>query len=172
MLAATVFDIWKNASVFTQSNFVFLLVGIFVSFIAALVSVKLLVGFLKKHNFVVFCIYRILIALFFWLVVKIWYNYPMKIHRFKIISILLAFAFLFMALEADICHNHEDFAFHNDCPGCLWLIISIFIFVVISSCLGLLHVRSSFVFITRIKIPNTNFKPENYLRSPPVLFSL
>ena len=71
MLAATVFDIWKNASVFTQSNFVFLLVGIFVSFIAALVSVKLLIGFLKKHNFVVFGIYRILVALLFWLVVKI-----------------------------------------------------------------------------------------------------
>ena len=70
MLAATVFDIWKNANVFTQSNYVFLLVGVFVSFIAALVSVKFLVGFLKKHNFVVFGIYRILIALLFWLVVK------------------------------------------------------------------------------------------------------
>jgi len=70
MLAATVFDIWKNAGVFTQSNFVFLLVGVFVSFIAALVSVKFLIGFLKKHNFVVFGIYRILIALLFWLVVK------------------------------------------------------------------------------------------------------
>jgi len=71
MLAATVFDIWKNAGVFTQSNFVFLLVGVFVSFIAALVSVKFLVGFLKKHNFVVFGIYRILVALLFWLIVKI-----------------------------------------------------------------------------------------------------
>ena len=70
MLAATVFDIWKNANVFTQSNYVFLLVGVFVSFIAALVSVKFLIGFLKKHNFVVFGIYRILIALLFWLVVK------------------------------------------------------------------------------------------------------
>jgi len=70
MLAATVFDIWKNPSVFTQSNFILLLVGVLVSFIAALVSVKFLVGFLKKHNFVVFGIYRILIALLFWLVVK------------------------------------------------------------------------------------------------------
>jgi len=71
MLAATVFDVWKNYSVFTQAHFVFLLIGIAASFIAALVSVKFLVGFLKKHNFVVFGVYRMLIALLFWLIVKI-----------------------------------------------------------------------------------------------------
>jgi len=96
----------------------------------------------------------------------------MQTHRFKIVPLLLVFAFLFFALGADVCHNHEDGEFHNDCPGCLWLIIFTFIFVVISACLGLLYVRPSFVFVTRIKIPNTTFKPENYLRSPPVLFSL
>jgi len=96
----------------------------------------------------------------------------MKTHKFKIVPLLLVFAFLFMVLGADVCHNHEDGEFHNDCPGCLWLMISVFIFVVVSACLGLLHVRSSFVFVARIKIPNANFKPENYLRSPPALFSL
>ena len=103
----------------------------------------------------------------------LWYNHSMKAHRFKIIPLLLVFAFLFIALGADICHNHEDGEFHHDCPGCLWLVISTFTFVVISTFLGLLYLTSKFVFVDCIKIPNTNFKPENYLRSPPLaLFSL
>ena len=96
----------------------------------------------------------------------------MKTYRFKIIPLLLALAFIFMTFGTDVSHNHEDSEFHNDCPACIWLIITIFTFVVISVCLGLLYVRSSFVFIACIKIPSTNFKPENYLRSPPVLFSM
>ncbi len=66
MLAATAYDLMKNASVFTFDRVMFLGVGFSVSFIVALVSIKFLLYFIKKYTFTSFGVYRIIIAVLFW----------------------------------------------------------------------------------------------------------
>jgi len=66
MLAATCLDLYKNATSFSVQQLSFLLVGFVVSFVAALVGVKFLLNFIKRHTFISFGIYRIAIAVFFW----------------------------------------------------------------------------------------------------------
>jgi len=67
MGAAVALDLIKSASIFTGENLLFLAVGFLVSFIVALLSIKFLLGFIKKHNFIPFGIYRIILALLFFL---------------------------------------------------------------------------------------------------------
>jgi undecaprenyl-diphosphatase len=69
MLAATVLDIAKSKAVFERSNVTFLLIGFMTSFIVALIAIKFLLAFIKKRTFIGFGVYRILIALFFLLIV-------------------------------------------------------------------------------------------------------
>lgn len=69
MLAATGLDLIKNANQFSSSQWNFLVVGFIVSFIVALASIKFLLNFIKKHSFIPFGIYRIMIALIFWLII-------------------------------------------------------------------------------------------------------
>ncbi len=68
MLAASGFSLYKNYEVFATGSVSLLLVGLAVSFFAALVAVKWLIGYIQNHNFISFGIYRIAVALvFFWL---------------------------------------------------------------------------------------------------------
>lgn len=67
MLAATGLDLMKNASQFSAAQLNFLSIGFIVSFFSALLGVKFLLTFIKHHSFVSFGIYRILLALAFWL---------------------------------------------------------------------------------------------------------
>jgi len=69
MLAATALDLSKNANTFSNNQFIFLLVGFITSFIVALLAIKFLLNFIKKHSFIVFGVYRILIALLFFFLV-------------------------------------------------------------------------------------------------------
>jgi len=69
MLAATVFDLAKNINDFSFQQLDFLAVGFITSFFVALISVKFLLRFIKKHSFVSFGIYRIILALLFWLII-------------------------------------------------------------------------------------------------------
>jgi undecaprenyl-diphosphatase len=69
MLAATLLDLYKNTNAFTQDQFVFLGVGFVTSFIVAILAIKFLISFIKKHSFISFGVYRILIALLFWFIV-------------------------------------------------------------------------------------------------------
>ncbi len=69
MLGATSLDLAKNAGAFSKDQFLVLAVGFIVSFAVAIASIKFLLNFIKKHNFVPFGIYRILLAVIFWLVV-------------------------------------------------------------------------------------------------------
>ena len=62
MAAATALDLIKTASSFTFSQFGLLSVGFTVSFFVAIGSIKFLLHFVKNHNFIIFGIYRILIA--------------------------------------------------------------------------------------------------------------
>jgi undecaprenyl-diphosphatase len=69
MLAATSLDLFKSGAIFTGGEWLSLLIGFVVSFAVALVVVKWLLRFIQNHNFKLFGIYRIIIALVFWLVI-------------------------------------------------------------------------------------------------------
>jgi len=66
MLAATLLDLFKSAGQFSLSQWDFLAVGFFVSFVTALTSIKFLLNFIKKYSFIAFGAYRMAIALIFW----------------------------------------------------------------------------------------------------------
>jgi len=68
MVAATGLDLIKSASHFSQEEMFLLAVGLSVSFLVAIGSIKFLLYFIKRHDFVVFGIYRILIAVLFLMV--------------------------------------------------------------------------------------------------------
>lgn len=65
MAAATALDLLKNYKHFSQADFGALGVGFIVSFIVALLSIKFLLSYINKHDFTVFGIYRIVVALVF-----------------------------------------------------------------------------------------------------------
>lgn len=69
MLAATGLDLLKNANSFSIDQFWVLSVGFLTSFVVAVFSIKLLLGFVKNHNFVPFGVYRIVLAIVFWIFV-------------------------------------------------------------------------------------------------------
>ncbi len=69
MLAATGFDLLKNASSFSESNITVLSVGFFSAFVVAIIAIKFLLRFVRTHTFIPFGIYRILAALVFWFMV-------------------------------------------------------------------------------------------------------
>lgn len=66
MLAAVGLDLVKSAPVFSAANGVFLAAGFVTSFLVAVVSIKFLLVYIQKNNFIPFGIYRIIAAgLFF-----------------------------------------------------------------------------------------------------------
>jgi undecaprenyl-diphosphatase len=67
MLAATALDLFKSAHAFSNDQLIFLTVGFLTSFVVALLTIKFLLVFIKRHSFIIFGIYRILVALLFWL---------------------------------------------------------------------------------------------------------
>lgn len=67
MLVATVYDITKNGTAFVVAEWHLLITGFIVAFIVALFAVKMFVGFVQKHTFIPFGIYRILVAVCFFL---------------------------------------------------------------------------------------------------------
>jgi undecaprenyl-diphosphatase len=67
MLAASAFDLLKSGGSFTAGQFSVLAVGFAVSFVIALLSIKFLISYIKKHTFIPFGVYRIVVALAFML---------------------------------------------------------------------------------------------------------
>lgn len=65
MLAATGYDLLKTAGSFTQDDFGILATGFVAAFVVALISIKLLLGFIRRYSFTTFGIYRIVIAILF-----------------------------------------------------------------------------------------------------------
>ena len=65
MFAATAFDLFKSGGSFTLPEFKTMLVGFFVSFIVAILAIKFLLSFIKNHTFILFGVYRIVLALVF-----------------------------------------------------------------------------------------------------------
>ncbi len=68
MLAATGLDLVKNASSFSTDQAGALAVGFIVSFVVALFSIKFLLKYVRNHTFIAFGVYRIAVALLFWVV--------------------------------------------------------------------------------------------------------
>jgi len=67
MIAATALDLFKSAGAFSLAQFHLLAVGFVTSFVVAMVGIKFLLNFIRHHTFVTFGIYRILVAIIFWL---------------------------------------------------------------------------------------------------------
>ena len=71
MIAATGYDILKNASSFSGDNTSALAVGFVTSFVVALLAIKFFLSFVRTHSFIPFGIYRIVIAvLFFFFILR------------------------------------------------------------------------------------------------------
>jgi undecaprenyl-diphosphatase len=64
MAAATGLDLVKNAGSFSSDQVTALAIGFCSAFVTALLAIKFLLAFIKRHTFIVFGVYRILLALF------------------------------------------------------------------------------------------------------------
>lgn len=69
MGAATVLDLSKSADSFSSSQFGVLAVGFITAFFVSMVTIKWLLKYIQTHNFKIFGLYRIAVALLFWWVV-------------------------------------------------------------------------------------------------------
>ncbi len=62
MLAATLYDLYKNAATFAPQEFGVLAAGFISSFVVALIAIKFLLAYVRTNTFIPFGIYRILVA--------------------------------------------------------------------------------------------------------------
>ncbi len=70
MLAATGYDLIKSGSLFSFDQIQYLLVGFVTAFVVALLTIKFLLQFIKTHTFIPFGIYRIVLVVFWFLLLK------------------------------------------------------------------------------------------------------
>ena len=70
MAAAVGLDLFRSANTFNREQFLVLSIGFLVSFAVALLAIRFLLVFIKKHTFIPFGIYRILLAVAFWIKFK------------------------------------------------------------------------------------------------------
>ena len=63
MLGATVLKIFKLGSSFSFSQWMIILLGAVVSFVVALIVIKKFLEYVKKHDFKIFGIYRIVLGI-------------------------------------------------------------------------------------------------------------
>lgn len=69
MAAATFYDLYRSAGEFSFQEFHLLAIGFITSFIVAIVAIKWLLNFIKNHTFIAFGVYRIIVAVLFWVLV-------------------------------------------------------------------------------------------------------
>ena len=67
-LAASGLDLFKNAGTMSSSDIGSLVLGFVVSFVVAMASIRLLLTFVRKYTFIPFGVYRVLVAVAFWLI--------------------------------------------------------------------------------------------------------
>jgi undecaprenyl-diphosphatase len=65
ILAATGLDLVKNIHLFTAHDSGLVLIGFISSFVFALISIRFLLAYIRKHSFIEFGIYRILLVVVF-----------------------------------------------------------------------------------------------------------
>ena len=70
MFGASVLKIAKFGLAFTGTEILVLIVGLVVAFVVSMLTIKFLMGYIKKHDFKVFGWYRIILGvivlLYFW----------------------------------------------------------------------------------------------------------
>lgn len=66
MAAATLFDISKNTDALAGGNLGMLAVGFLAAWLTALVAIRWLLRFIRTHDFTLFGVYRIVLALIMW----------------------------------------------------------------------------------------------------------
>ncbi len=70
MIAATVYDLYKNRHDLTADGASLILIGFVCAFVTALIVVRGAIGFVGRHGFAPFAIYRIILgAVMLWLVI-------------------------------------------------------------------------------------------------------
>lgn len=69
MAAATSYDLYKSAGNFAFDKFWILALGFIVSFLVAILVIQWLLRFIKNHTFISFGVYRIIIAVLFWILI-------------------------------------------------------------------------------------------------------
>ncbi len=69
MIVATGYDLLKSSGSFAKQDFSFLAIGFLVSFLIAILAIKFLIRYIQKNNFIPFGIYRIVLALIFFLII-------------------------------------------------------------------------------------------------------
>lgn len=67
MTAATTLDLLKSSNTFTTNQTLLLILGIFFSFITALIVIKWLVKFVQTNDFIIFGIYRIVASVVYYI---------------------------------------------------------------------------------------------------------
>lgn len=70
MIAATGLDLLKSGGSFNAGEFGLLAIGFIFSFVTALAAIKFLLNFIKNHSFISFGIYRVVLAVLFWFLLK------------------------------------------------------------------------------------------------------
>jgi undecaprenyl-diphosphatase len=70
MVAATALDIYKSRDMISQGGFLTLFIGTTLSFFFAVIAIKFLINYVKKHDFTAFGVYRIILSILFWIFVK------------------------------------------------------------------------------------------------------
>ncbi len=68
IFAATVLDISETKLNLTKNELFLLIVGFLASFVFALISIKWLIKYLNNHSFIIFGVYRIILAIVFYLI--------------------------------------------------------------------------------------------------------
>jgi undecaprenyl-diphosphatase len=69
LIAATGFDLIKEDFAFTSHEWLLIFIGFVVSFVIAIVSIRWLLHYVRNHSFTVFGVYRILVAVTFYLLI-------------------------------------------------------------------------------------------------------
>lgn len=69
MFAATILDIYNSRQILTQGSSLTLFMGTTLSFLFAIIAVKFLINYVKNHDFTLFGVYRIILAILFWIFV-------------------------------------------------------------------------------------------------------
>lgn len=70
MIGATCYELIKSFDYFNPQLALNLLIGIIISFLAGLISIKITLGFVRKNGFLPFLIYRVIFAIFILLILN------------------------------------------------------------------------------------------------------
>ena len=69
MLAASTLDLLKHGSSFSADQFGVIAVGFVTAFVVAAASMVFLLRYIQRHTFIAFGVYRVIVAMVFWMVI-------------------------------------------------------------------------------------------------------